>query len=295
MTTFIPAYDTEAASCLEACRRIVGVHRRFQMPATFFIVGKILEASADEYRGLLDDPLFEIASHTYSHRLLRDHPLGGPGTSPAETREQILRSKEVIERIFPDRRCVGLRTPYGFPDGLLGAPGILQILEEAGYEYVSSSLWGPKFSLPAPLTQSFTYAQDGFPALREFPAHGWHENVLKGCLSRPNLLLLFPLQFPEATPSDFIKTPEEEVRFNNKPFIDRALREKLCYVSLIWHPWSLLKFDSTMKMLEQTFQYVAETGLRTTTFEQLHRTMSLRGSVKTCMKKLVSLHTVKPG
>jgi len=274
MTTFVPAYDTEAASCLEACRRIVGVHRHFQIPATFFIVGEVLEASQDEYRRLLDDPLFEIASHTYSHRLLRDHPYGGPGTTLAETREQIVRSKEVIERIFPNRRCIGLRTPYGFPDGLLGASDILRILEEAEYKYVSSALWGPKFSLPAPLTQSFTYAEDGFPALREFPAHGWHENVLKGCFSCPNLLLLFPLQFPEATPADFIKTPEEEVRFNNKPFIDLAFNEKLPYVSLIWHPWSLLKFDPTMKMLEQTFQYVAETGLRTATFEQLHGAMS---------------------
>lgn len=53
MTAFIPAHDTEAPSCLAACRKIVEMHRRFGMPATFFIVGKTLEASPDEYRRLL--------------------------------------------------------------------------------------------------------------------------------------------------------------------------------------------------------------------------------------------------
>ena len=277
MTAFIAAYDTEAPSCLAACRKIVEVHRRYKVPATFFIVGKTLEASADEYRRLLDDPLFEIASHTYSHKLLRDHPLGGPGASPAEMREEIVRGKEVVERIFPGRRCLGMRTPYGFPDGLRGAPDILRTLHESDHEYVSSVLWGPRFSMPAPLTQASTYAGNGFPGLREFPGHGWHENVLKGTgPSHPNLLLFFPLQFPEATPTDFIKTPEEEVRFNNKPFMDRAVREKLPYVSFIWHPWSLMKFDPAMEMLERTFRYAAETGVRTMTFEQLHREMPIK-------------------
>lgn len=273
MTAFIPAYDTEAPLCLEACRKIVEVHRRHQVPATFFIVGKTLEASADEYRRLLDDPLFEIASHSYSHRLLRDHPICGSAATPAEIREEIVRGKEVIERIFPGRRCMGMRTPCGFSEGLRGAPEILRTLVESGHEYVSSLLWGPQFSLPAPLEQASTYAGDGFPNLREFPGHGWHENVLKGGLSLPRLLLLFPPQFPDAIPTGFIKTPEEEMRFNNKPFMDRALREKLPYVSLIWHPWSLLKFDPEMEMLERTFQYAAETGLRTMTYEQFHREM----------------------
>ena len=36
-TSYIAAYDTESPGCLEACRKIVEVHKRFQMPATFFI------------------------------------------------------------------------------------------------------------------------------------------------------------------------------------------------------------------------------------------------------------------
>ena len=87
-TRYIAAYDTESAACLEACRKIVEVHKRFKMPATFFIVGKVLDANSSEYRKLLDDPLFEIASHTYSHKMLRDNPFCGPAVSLEEKRKE---------------------------------------------------------------------------------------------------------------------------------------------------------------------------------------------------------------
>jgi len=66
MTVYVAAYDTESPKCLAACRKIVEMHRKHDVPASFFIVGKVLEANPDEYRELLDDPFFEIASHTYS-------------------------------------------------------------------------------------------------------------------------------------------------------------------------------------------------------------------------------------
>lgn len=87
MTRYLAAYDAEMSgvckprpdvpSCLEACRRIVEVHRRHGMPATFFIVGKVLEETPEEFHRLLDDPLFEVASHSWSHRVLMDHPMCG--------------------------------------------------------------------------------------------------------------------------------------------------------------------------------------------------------------------------
>jgi len=38
-TRYIAAYDTESPDCLAACCKVVEVHRRFEMPATFFILG----------------------------------------------------------------------------------------------------------------------------------------------------------------------------------------------------------------------------------------------------------------
>ena len=282
MTRYIAAYDTEMSSlrrprpdvpsCLDACRRIVEVHRRHGMPATFFIVGRLLEESPEEFRSLLDDPLFEVASHSYSHKLLRDHPVCGPAASMPEIREEILRGKETVERVFPGP-CLGLRPGCGFSDGLKGAPELLSIIAEAGFRYVSSQLWGADYSLPAPLNEPFTYSGDGFPALRELPAHGWHENLLKGNNRVFGMgamrAVLFPCPFPGAVPPGFVTTPEEELRHNNRFFIDLAASGGSSYVSLIWHPWSLALFDPPMRMLEETFRYVREKGLDATTFGQL--------------------------
>jgi hypothetical protein len=148
-TCYIAAYDTElfdtsnlrmkVSTCLEACYRIVEVHHRYHIPATFFVVGRALEANPQAYRDLLDDPLFEIASHSYSHKMFRDHPLCGPAASPVEIRQEIFRGKEVVEQVF-QRPCRGLRTGCGFVEGLRGAPDVLQMIAEAKFQYVSSLL-----------------------------------------------------------------------------------------------------------------------------------------------------------
>lgn len=283
MTHYIAAYDTERVSkpggavpsCVEACEAIVAMHKRHNMPATFFVVGKTLEATPDAYRRLLDDPLFEIASHTYSHRMLRDHPFCGPAVSADDVREQVLRGKEVVDRMFPDRQCIGLRPGCSFVDGLKGATQVLEQVAEAGYEYVSSVTWGPDYTLPAPLSQTFSYADDGFGQLVEYPCHGWHDNVLKsmsrpGFWAEPRRLLAFPPLFPEAIPTGPITTPEDEFRYNSKVFIDRAKQSRVDYVSLIWHPWSLALSDPQMRMLDLTFQYVRDCGLDPTTYAQMH-------------------------
>jgi peptidoglycan/xylan/chitin deacetylase (PgdA/CDA1 family) len=285
-TYYIAAYDTEmydttrlgpgVPSCLEACFRIVEVHRRFNMPATFFIVGKALEANPAEYRALLDDPLFEIASHTYSHKMLLDHPICGRAASPPEIEQEIRRGKQVVEEVF-GRPCVGMRTGCGFSNGLAGATDILRLNSDAGYAYVSSQLWGPDFSLPAPLNPPFTYAEEGFPVLRELPGHGWHENLLKGNNRifgyRPSRTLLFPPTMPEAIPDRYVETPEEEFAVN-RIFLDRAAADNLLYISLIWHPWSLMLFDPAMRMLELTFTHVRALDLQPTTFAGLNATLS---------------------
>jgi peptidoglycan/xylan/chitin deacetylase (PgdA/CDA1 family) len=275
-THYIAAYDTESLGCLAACRKIVEVHKRFEMPGTFFIQGKTLDANPVEYRQLLNDPLFEIASHTYSHQMLRDNIFCGPAPSLEARRTDIVKGKEAIERIF-ERPCLGLRPGCGFDNALRGVPDVLKIIQEAGFEYVSSLLWGPDYSLPALLEDPFPYQADGFPQLWELPGHGWHENLLKNHNQwGPRRLLLWPSPFPEAIPSGFCKTPEDEFRIN-KVFLDKAMETQKCFVSLIWHPWSLDKFDPDMKMLELTFKYVRQSGLTPSTYAQLKGLVSEPG------------------
>ncbi len=262
MTRYIAAYDTEkAGDCLAACRRIRQVHERFQFPATFFIVGKRLEGEGTEYRAVLGDcPLFEIASHTYSHRMLRDHPFCGPAVEPGERLREIRQGKELVEQTF-QRACWGLRPGCGFAEGLRGDPWLVDAVASAGFGYVSSLLWGPETTVPALLEPPFNYGEEGHPELWELPGHGWHENLLKA-----HNLTDRPQRIPQAVPLRPITTPEEESAIN-RFFIDRAVELSLPYISLIWHPWSLARFDPDMHMLRLTFSYVRDLGLEPTTYE----------------------------
>ena len=269
MTALIPAYDTElAGGCLKACRKIARVHRQREIPATFFIVGQLLESEGGAYKELLDEPaIFEIASHTYSHRMLRDHPICGPAVGADEARMEIVRGKQLVEELF-ERECLGMRPGCGFENGLRGAPSVVAQVAQAGYRYVSSQAWGPHCTVPAPLAQAYTYAEEGQPGLWEFPGHGWHENVLKGHNATPARLLLWPPLYPELQPWGYVKTPDQEFQVH-RFFMDRALDEGLEYVSLIWHPWSLDRFDPDMRMLELVFDYAARQGMPFLRFRDL--------------------------
>jgi len=267
MTTYIAAYDTESPECLEGVRRIVEVHEECEMPATFFVVARLLEEQRDTYTALLrDNPLFEIACHTYSHMPLVDAPRFVEAGPPERFQEELVESKRRLEDAF-DCDVIGFRPPVSGPEGLSPAPDVLRILDDAGYRYVSSRAWGPDCSLPAPLVRPFTYAECGLPNLWEFPACGWHENLLKGHNNiGPILLCMFPPDMPETVPDRYVETPEEEFAINNKPFIDRAVREGYPLVTLIWHPWSLHRLDPGTEMLRLTFDYVRAQGLDANTF-----------------------------
>jgi hypothetical protein len=274
MTTFCAAYDTESVACLEAVRRIVDVHERFRMPATFFIVAELLDTpQGAEYRRLIGgNPLFEIASHSYTHMLLREHRVcGKPGPSDLHAHE-IIDSKKRIEDCF-GRVVAGFRSPVGFSDGLQGAPHLLALCQQAGYRYSSSLLWGPQESLPALVREPFAYAKEGHPGLWEVPAFGWHENVLKGFSGSSLLVQLYPAPIPEAAAIRFITTPAEEIAVH-RAIIDHARAAGCGHASLIWHPWSLHRFDPEMTMLQGVFQYVRDCQMPVGTFADYTKGLS---------------------
>lgn len=271
MTLYIAAYDTENAGCPAAVEKIVQVHREIGMPATFYVVGKHLLEYADHYRRLLDDPLFEIASHTWSHKMLKPHPLCGSALAGQELADEVLKGKQAIEDVF-ERECLGMRPGCSFVDGLCNAPEVLSLVKQAGYRYVSSMAWGPRFTLPAPLNQPRTYADDGHPDLWELPCHGWHDNVLSGLTMPPGprtVTIRWPITEPEIVPVEPVKTPEQGASVNNHT-IAGAVNQGLPFVSLIWHPWSLDRFDPEMRMLRMIFQYVRERELPVGTYADLY-------------------------
>ena len=275
MTRFLAAYDVEVAACVEALARIVPIHDEYGMPATFFIRAPLLEARAAECRRLLGEgPLFEVACHSYDHLLLRDHAVCGSACSAASYDREIKESKQRIEEVF-GRTIQGFRPPVGFPDGFCGAPHLLRMLREAGYEYTSACLWGVHTTLPAPLREPFTYSADGFPDILEIPACEWHENVLKYNTPSDRVRVLVHPGICDAYAEGRIARPVQiaaEEAAVHRLFIDEADARGMSHVTLVWHPFSLLKFDPDMEMLHRLFRYVQEKGMSASTLGEYART-----------------------
>lgn len=120
-TTFIANYDTESPSCLEHLEAIVNVHLSHKVPATFFIVSDILnKTNKQRVVRLLDNPLFEVGSHSKSHQLILPHPLNPRTGNP---REELIDSKKRLEDIF-GRTITGYATPYAYVERFKGHTGV---------------------------------------------------------------------------------------------------------------------------------------------------------------------------
>lgn len=128
-THYVLHYDLESADlCLAATPRLVELHRRYEVPATFFVLGTVLETRGADLRRLIsDDPLFDVASHTYSHQMLRGHRLHGPGVDLDGLRREIEGGVRLVEEVF-DRPCRGVRSACGFFHGMQGHPDRLGVI-----------------------------------------------------------------------------------------------------------------------------------------------------------------------
>lgn len=271
-------YDTECVEdpeySLKAVKAVAGVHMRHLAPATFFIVGKLLEAKGEEFRKVLDRDLFDIQSHTYSHQILKDHKMGGKRPSLKVVDFEIKRSKELIEVTF-DREAIGLRGPVGYYHGLQGQREVLEIIWGSGIRFVSTDGAGIYDTFPAPFSQPYWYENDGFADLLEIPSQGWHENVLKGYNQYTGI---WPLDLPwqEKYPSEPPKTPEDEFAIH-KSWLDYAIQNDLVF-SPYEHPWSVYKFDSKAKTVDLILSYAEGKGMKIMTYLDLYeRLKSLRG------------------
>ena len=61
-------WDTWLEETLASITQITRILKKHEVPATFFIVGKVIERAGQDLSDLLNDSfLFDIGSHTYSH------------------------------------------------------------------------------------------------------------------------------------------------------------------------------------------------------------------------------------
>ena len=74
--------------------------------------------------------------------------------------------------------------------------------------------------------------------------------------------------YPDALLTGYVETPRDEFGVH-RFFVDRAIADGLEYVSLVWHPWSLGRFDPSMTMLDLLFDHVAARGMSFARFRDL--------------------------
>ncbi len=268
MTHYVFHYDLESERCVQAAPVLAEIHRRHETPATFFIVGRILERFGDELKAVFgDDRLFDLQSHTYSHRLLKDNQMHGPGVSLEDLRVEIGRGVQLVEETF-GRACIGVRSGCGFFKGMQGERERLQVIWDCGVKYLSSDLRSHADSIPSGLQQAYWYDEEGFPELLELPGHGWHDNVLKSF--QPRLFLAWPPALAWGIPNRPTTTPEEE-RIVQATWLDKAISLGLDFVSLVYHPHSIYGMSEDCRVAELLVQEVKARGMPVVTYTQLYQ------------------------
>jgi len=253
MSFYVAAYDTEAVypwwedrapgfdyspsrvqEFLAGVQAVADVHWERKIPATFFLVAQMLELAGPALRTLLDDPLFEIQCHTFTHPNLLGLDERGDA---AALRYELAAAKQLIEDTF-GRPVIGLTAPGGYPCGFAGRTRMLDLLCSIGDRYVRSVGTGPHGTMPAPLLLPFWYSREGFPELLEIPSHAWHDNILTGQPGHVSWPPVLPWGYPVAMPQD-----AHGVYAAYAPGIDYCTAQQMLYYMPVFHPWSIYRID----------------------------------------------------
>jgi peptidoglycan/xylan/chitin deacetylase (PgdA/CDA1 family) len=205
MATILIGYDTESAAIGEALARMgnapraedyavalepdttatavdrmLDVHARVGVPGTMFVCGRTMLHALPAIQRAAASGILDVQQHTYTHLYFRDvtYAAGGdalvtlPASPLVALEEEVQWCRGLLERHL-GVTGVGIRTPFGYYQGLQGRSDLLGVLDRAGIRYVSS--WGrnEQGGQPTPWFQPHTYARDGLPHLLELPFQGW--------------------------------------------------------------------------------------------------------------------------
>ena len=131
---------------------------QLQVPATIFLAGKWIERYPDVTRRIAADPLFEVASHSYSHRAFHQ-PCYRLGTLPVAQMAEDVQHSETLLRLFSTRPTPYFRFPGGcYDDTALRAiaPTGVTVIQ---YDLASGDAFGT--SVNAIVRNTVTNAKNG--------------------------------------------------------------------------------------------------------------------------------------
>jgi peptidoglycan/xylan/chitin deacetylase (PgdA/CDA1 family) len=231
------------------------IHRERNVPCTLFITGQTLERNVDLFRSLLDDPLFDLQQHTYSHLIFHEAPETSDGVTRIygrnETLETVKNDIEKASQVFRtvlNHEVIGLTTPYGFFEGLKSRPDILRVLWDAGIRYVRSYLRNQYGFNPVGVEiQPFFYQEQGFPEMLECPSHGWQD-----CIWRARFGYTAPWQKQVSMYLDLIK-------------------EHDWYFGLLQHDWASIKKDRKMEKTAAILDYALAQDIKCMHYTDFYR------------------------
>jgi peptidoglycan/xylan/chitin deacetylase (PgdA/CDA1 family) len=282
MATILVGYDTETAAvgealslftespnfplyalaldpktCGEALELLTEVHADVGVPATLFLCGRTLLHALEPVRAAQASGLFDVQQHTFSHVPFKDIVYSpGPGlegtikASPPEALLEELTFTSHLLRTHLGVECVGVRTPFGYYQGLRDRPDLLEPVRAAGLRYVTS--WGRNEANgnPTPWVQPFAYAEEGYADVLELPFQFWLDVVWfdeHGYDTGPALL-------------DALKGAVDEI-------VERDLVYGACF-----HDWVAIASDERrVGWLRAFLRYAVERGVEVTTYTDYWR------------------------
>jgi len=276
MPIFLLGFDTESGrpgdtevdveervrESLSAVDVIVSILDEYQAPATFFILGWLLDYAGDEYAKRLGQrDNFDIQSHTYSHGSLKPG-----GLSLEELDDEVKQTKELIRKLF-NVESIGVRGPGGYYRGMQGHPDRLKILWDNGARFIGTDSAGPPGAvMPAPFAQPYWYEKEGFPELLELPATGFHCTYLLRTIGDPlgwkNMVGFATGEILKELPNN----PDEQIAVRQKEF-QYAIDNDLVYSPAL-HPWSIYRFDNELRCLRCLIQMARDNNVPIKSFKE---------------------------
>jgi peptidoglycan/xylan/chitin deacetylase (PgdA/CDA1 family) len=264
VATLLIGYDVEYVvpdgTTTAFLERVVGVHERWEAPFTMFLLGETVEQNVPTLQRAASSPLVDVGQHTYSHSLLRPLRVDTGRTvtelraaSPQRIDAELARTNALL-REHLGVQCAGLTAPYTYHRGLQGHPELLAVLRRNGIRYVRSDGRNERDYQPAPPTQPYTYAGDGFPDILELPTHGWHD-----CVVREDVLGWADLDGYVGLVRESLDAAAEA---------DRIL-------SICAHDWSSVRGDPLPTSVDRILAHARSLGMEIAAYGEVHARLAV--------------------
>ena len=253
MATFLIGYDVEdpdprvTRNFLVAAR---GVHEELDVPASFFIVGRTLRQSPEQFARFVEHPLFDLQQHTETHLRLKtvyqqneDGVTVFRGGSPEAVRADVAAAQHTFQDLL-GFRPIGLTGPFNYYRGLCDRPDLVEIVHAEGIRFLRC--WGrdERDWQPTPFFAPFPLVELGFGDVFEFGIHGWQDCIRRREIGWANLDGYFALMRED---------------------IDRVVAADGVF-SYCQHDWSSVRDDPDLTLTRRILAHAQEQGMRVVSY-----------------------------